>query len=247
MTRLNAPSATDARPNAINSVVVNRRSTAPSTTTFHRAMAYMATASSTPDIIAEIAGGASECASGSQVCIGASPAFVPYPIRMNAKASCSSSGCSDGAASRSTSQFNDPGTSPAVETKSKYASTVPVNASAMPTEQIRMYFHDASTDAFVRSSGMTMADMMVVASTATHMSATLPVVTAASIVNANAFMKMRNRRVRAGSSSRSSASPGPSNEASSATNAMQSASIADSASTRQMSPARPETGPSRTT
>ena len=92
-----------------------------------------------------------------------------------------------------------------------------------------------------------MADMMVVASTATHMSATLPVVTAASIVNANAFMKMRNRRVRAGSSSRSSASPGPSNEASSATNAMQSASIADSASTRQMSPARPETGPSRTT
>src|SRR5512140_160535 len=109
---------------------------------------------------------------------------------MKANASCRSSGRSDGAAARSTVQFSAFGTSPAVETKSKYASTVPVNASAMPTEQIRMYFHDASTDAVVRWSGITIAEVIVVASMATHISATFCSVTAASIVKVNALTKI---------------------------------------------------------
>src|SRR5213593_247878 len=112
---------------------------------------------------------------------------------MKAKASWRSSGCSEGAASRSTLQFSAPGRWPAVETKSKYARTVPVNASAMPTEQIKRYFQEASTEAFVRSSGIATADAMVVASIATHMSATLFAMTAMSIVSANVFWKMRNR------------------------------------------------------
>ena len=91
---------------------------------------------------------------------------------MKAKASCRSSGWSEDAAARSVVQFSDPGTSPAVATKSKYARTVPANARAMPTEQMRRYFHEASTDAFVRRSGMSIADMMVVASIATHINAT---------------------------------------------------------------------------
>src|SRR5437868_2019993 len=114
---------------------------------------------------------------------------------MNANANRSNSGCSDGAASRRTVQLSDPGTSPAVETKSKYASTVPANARAIPTEQMRRYFQDASTEAFVRLSGITIADVIVVASIATHISATFWTVTATSIVTAKALMKIRNSRV----------------------------------------------------
>src|SRR5712691_9533868 len=102
----------------------------------------------------------------------------------------------------------------------------------MPTEQIKMYFRDASTDAFVRVSGITMADVMVVASIATHMSATFWIVTAASIVNTNAFVKIRRWRVRESSSRSGRPTRCPRTDASSATNAMQSASSADSASTR---------------
>src|SRR6266849_2972221 len=191
MTRLNVPIITDNSPNPVSRLLVNHGSTAASITAFQRAMAYMATARSTPDIMAERGDGASECASGSHVCIGARPALVPYPTTRNANARCNSSGCSDGAAFRSTVQLSDPGTSPAVDTKSKYANTVPVNAKAMPTEQIRMYFQDASTEAFVRVKGITIAEVMVVASIATHMNATFWIVTAASIVNTNAFMKIR--------------------------------------------------------
>src|SRR3990172_3100128 len=107
---------------------------------------------------------------------------------MNAKASRSSSGWSDGAAVRRTDQLSEPGPWPPVETKSKYASTVPANASAMPTEQTSRYFHDASTEAFVRLREMAIAEAIVVASIATHMSATFWIVTAVSIVSANAFM-----------------------------------------------------------
>src|SRR5207247_5902836 len=151
---------------------------------------------------------------------------------MNAKASCSSSGWSDGAASRSTFQFSAPGTRPAVETKSKYARTVPVNASAMPTEQITRYFQEASTEAFVRSSGMATADAMVVASIATHMSATLFAMTAASIVSANVFWKMRNRLDDEGSGL-SVFMPGPRAAARSDTSAMHGARSADGSTGRQ--------------
>src|SRR6266567_481970 len=148
---------------------------------------------------------------------------------MNAKASRSGSGWSDGAAARSTFQFNASGTGPAVATKSKYANTVPANARAIPTEQMRMYFHDASTDALVRRNGMTIADVMVVASMATHISATFCTVTAASMVTENALMKIRNGFA---DGSRSSARPGPSADASNITNEIQTARSADRASIR---------------
>src|SRR5216684_6599471 len=232
MTTLNVPTSTDNKPNAVSRLFVNQGFTDVSITPFQRAIAYIATASSAPDIKAEIGEGASEWASGSQVCIGASPAFVPYPMRRNANASCSSCGCSDGAVARRTVQFSDPGTSPAVATKSKYASTVPANAKAMPTEQIKRYFQDASTDALVRVNGITMADVIVVASIATHMSATFWIVTAASIVNTNAFVKIRTWRVCESSSRSGRPTRWPRTEASSATNAMHRASRAESASTR---------------
>src|SRR6266511_1874969 len=155
---------------------------------------------------------------------------------MKANASCSGSGWSDGAAARRTLQFNASGTGPAVATKSKYASTVPANASAMPTEQMRMYFHDASTDALVRRNGMTIADVIVVASMATHMRATFWTVTAASMVTENALTNIR--KVRADGSSRSSARPGPSADASSTTKAIQTARSAESASKRAGAAAR---------
>jgi hypothetical protein len=64
----------------------------------------------------------------------------------------------------------------------------------MPTEPIRMYFHEASTEAFVTWSGMSMADVIVVASIAIHMKPTLFEVTANSMVNVNRLPKIRNRR-----------------------------------------------------
>src|SRR5262245_3338031 len=154
---------------------------------------------------------------------------------MNANASSMSSGWSDGAACSMTLQFSAPGSRPAVDTKSKYARTVPVNASAMPTEQMSRYFHEASTDAFVGSSGMARADTIVVASIATHISATLFAVTAASMVNANAFWKIVNRRAVSASPPNSGSSPGPSADASSETNAMQTTNTAANASTRHRS------------
>src|SRR5216683_2058194 len=102
----------------------------------------------------------------------------------------------------------------------------------MPTEQINRYFQDASTDAFVRVNGITMADVMVVASIATHMSATFWIVTAASIMNTNAFVKIRKWRVCERSSRSGRPTRWPRTDASSATKAMHSASSADSASTR---------------
>ena len=67
---------------------------------------------------------------------------------------------------------------------------MPANASAMPTDPMRMYFHEASTDAFVTSSGISSAEVIVVASIATHISPTLFVVTANSIVKANRLTKI---------------------------------------------------------
>src|SRR3989304_62105 len=67
----------------------------------------------------------------------------------------------------------------------------------MPTEPIRMYFHDASTDSFVTCSGMSMADVIVVASIAIHMKPTLFDTTENSIMSVNKLAKMRKSRARA--------------------------------------------------
>ncbi len=66
-------------------------------------------------------------------------------------------------------------------------------------DPIRMYFHEASTEAFVTCRGMSMAEVMVVASMEIHMKPTLFEVTANSIVNVKRLAKMRNRRACAGS------------------------------------------------
>ena len=107
----------------------------------------------------------------------------------------------------------------------------------MPTEQINRYFQDASTEALVRTSGIVIADAIVVASIATHISATLFAVTAMSIVSANAFWKTRKRRVDAASPVSSAPRPGPNPEARSDTSVMHTVRSADRASTRQTSPA----------
>ena len=73
--------------------------------------------------------------------------------------------------------------------------TVPVNASAIPTDPMSRYFQDASTDARVRCSGISSADVTVVASIATHITPRLPVLTATSIVNAKKFAQSRNVRI----------------------------------------------------
>ena len=70
---------------------------------------------------------------------------------------------------------------------------MPTNARAMPTDPIRMYFHEASTDDFVTRSGMSSAETIVVASMATHIRPTLATSTAASIVSVNRFEKTTNR------------------------------------------------------
>ena len=98
-----------------------------------------------------------------------------------------------------------------------------------------MYFHDASTEAFVTWSGMSMADVIVVASIAIHMKPTLFEVTANSIVNVNRLAKMRNRRASRRCSRRRRLSPGPSHAASAATTLTQNASRAESASARRNS------------
>ncbi len=103
---------------------------------------------------------------------------------------------------------------------------MPTKASAMPTEPIRMYFHEASTEARLRCSGTSNAEVIVVASIATHMKPTLSVVTASSIVNANRLRRARKRRTPGPRSDRgrARAEPAP---------ATQTASSADRASTRR--------------
>ena len=59
----------------------------------------------------------------------------------------------------------------------------------MPTELMRMYFHEASTDPLVSASGITIAEKIVVASTATHIMPTLLAETASSIAKINRLTK----------------------------------------------------------
>ena len=88
-------------------------------------------------------------------------------------------------------------------------STVPAKARAMPTEPIRMYFHDASTEALVtcerdqhrrRDRGRLDRDP--------HEARRCSVVTANSIVKANRLAKMRKRRASAPCSRRPARAPG---------------------------------------
>src|SRR5258705_10130873 len=192
--RLKLPTAAVVIPTMMSSESLKAEPTARSTIVFQRTIAYKATESRTPDIIADSGEGASECASGSHMCIGASPALVPKPTSRNTNASRATCGCSAVAAARNDVQCSATLMSAPVVAKSTYASTVPVKASAMPTDPMRRYFQEASTDAFVRRSGMSSADVTVVASMATHITPRLPVLTATSIVKANRLAHSRNVR-----------------------------------------------------
>ena len=75
--RKNAASSTDSSPKHISICEGTYESSEPSTSTLQRITAYSATLSSSPDNTAEIGVGPSACASGSQLCSGASPTFVP--------------------------------------------------------------------------------------------------------------------------------------------------------------------------
>src|SRR5881628_2092784 len=109
---------------------------------------------------------------------------------MNTNANCTTSGWSEGAAPLSTVQFRTASWGPVRLTKSKYPSTVPAKARAMPTDPSSTYFHEASTDALVTSRGISIAEVIVVASIATHINPTLLVVTAKSIAKANRWTKI---------------------------------------------------------
>ncbi len=63
----------------------------------------------------------------------------------------------------------------------RYTKTVPRKASAIPTEQMTMYFHEASSEPRVRRNPTKNAVTMVVASTATHSTPTLAASTARSM------------------------------------------------------------------
>src|SRR5512144_1672320 len=137
--------------------------------------------------------------------------------------------CRRGAATTSTVQFSACAVAPARCTKSKYASTVPTNASAMPTDPIRMYFQEASTEALLILSGTTIADTIVVASIATHISPTLSTLTATNIVKANRFENTMNRRAWGAVQPSLPHIPGPSHAASAETTAIDRIRTVDSA------------------
>src|SRR5215467_5724464 len=106
----------------------------------------------------------------------------------------------------------------------------------MPMDPIRMYFQEASTEAFVTWRGISTAEVMVVASMAIHMNPTLFVVTANSIVKVNRLTKMRKRRTCRPSYPSARPRPGPSQAASAPTTPTHTASSVDSASARRNSP-----------
>ena len=103
-----------------------------------RRMERKAQFSRTPDSIADAGAGAWLCASGSHVCIGASPIFVPYPTRKNRNASRRKRGSSRFAAAGIAVYVS--GTSPAARERKM----IPRNAKAIPTEQMSRYFQAAS-------------------------------------------------------------------------------------------------------
>jgi hypothetical protein len=101
--------------------------------------------SSAPDISAETTDGDSLWASGSHVCSGARPIFVPYPTSRKMRAARSQIGFSRGPeATRSPSTSGIcPWRGPEAATARK---NVPSSASAIPTEQISRYFQVASRE-----------------------------------------------------------------------------------------------------
>ena len=104
--------------------------------------------SSTPDKRADAGLGASLWASGSQVCMGASPILVPYPTRMKTNPALSHMGSRVLAApARAEKESGVPVFAWPME---KATRTDPKRAMAIPTEQMRTYFQVASREAAER-------------------------------------------------------------------------------------------------
>src|SRR3989338_2408658 len=93
-----------------------------------------------PDKSAETGDGASMCASGSQVCMGASPILVPYPTKRKITLNFNQGMASEEALFKSTSKKT---VSPLLAATAR--NNVPRRARAIPAEQINRYFQVAST------------------------------------------------------------------------------------------------------
>jgi hypothetical protein len=150
----------------------------------------------------ETGAGAWLCASGSQLCIGASPALVAKPRIARATATLTSEGSSAGGLWWRV--FQDRVASPAARVAA-YSSTMPRNAIATPTEPRTTYFQAASSERRVRWWPTRNAVAIVVASTATHSTPRLSASTARDIAPRNSTT--RTAYSRPGSASGSGSSP----------------------------------------
>ena len=119
-----------------------------------------------PESRAEAGLGASLWASGSQVCMGASPILVPKPMSTKRKPVFSQSG-----SSRSATLFSEVkvrGISRPARSSERVMKKKPSRARAMPTEQMSTYFQVASRAFFERLMKISGALARVVASMAIH-------------------------------------------------------------------------------
>ena len=114
-----------------------------------RRIAKKAQFNSAPESNADTTDGASLWASGSHVCSGARPILAPYPTRNKRNAALSQSGFRSAACAIRLSMVKwvvgPPADRAATATKK-----LPKSARAMPTEQIKRYFHVASSERWWR-------------------------------------------------------------------------------------------------
>src|SRR3990167_8123692 len=115
---------------------------ATSTTDLNRKSARKATLSNTPESKLLIGAGALLWASGSHVCMGTKPTFVPYPIKIKMNAILAINGSSAEAWDNMSCQLINPGKPACMDGYRKRK--VPKNPSNNPTELIIKYFQAAS-------------------------------------------------------------------------------------------------------
>ena len=102
--QLNPTMASDSAPITTTTVRGSMPRRTASVTWMKRTIPIIAVLSRAPDSIADTGAGPSLCASGSQVCIGASPTLVPKPINTSRNAASAMVGLSCGATERSAPQ-----------------------------------------------------------------------------------------------------------------------------------------------
>ena len=132
-------------------------------------MQYSAVLSRNPENIADTGAGAWLCASGSQEWIGASPALVPYPTSTKTKANFISVGSRCASLDARCVQNSASASVAPPDWIDAAASNVPMNAKAIPIEQMIRYFHIASSERRLGCSEIRKALSSVVASMPTHM------------------------------------------------------------------------------